>query len=69
VVDREHEDDRFVRAWASFDALRAGQTIALRRDGTPVKAERDGRIVFPDPTARPGHEWFYLAEPSRRPLL
>jgi uncharacterized protein len=68
VIDREHEGDRFVRAWTSFDALRRGELIAERADGTPVRAERDGRIVFPDPSARPGHEWFYLAEPSRRPL-
>jgi predicted deacylase len=68
VIDREHEDDRFVRAWTSFDAVTAGQTLALRRDGTPVVAERDGRIVFPDPGAQPGHEWFYLARPSARGL-
>jgi uncharacterized protein len=68
VVDREHAEDRFVREWTSFDALQAGQTIALRRDGTPLVAERAGRIVFPDPGARPGHEWFYFAQPSARPL-
>lgn len=68
VVDREHAHDRFVRPWTSFDAVQAGQTLALRRDGTPVVAEADGRIVFPDPGALPGHEWFYLAQPSARPL-
>lgn len=68
VVDREHEEDRFVRPWASFDAVTAGQTIGLRRDGTPLRAERDGRIVFPDPDALPGHEWFYLGLPGARPL-
>jgi len=69
VVDRQHAGDRFARAWTSFDALRAGERIATRADGTPVYAERDGRIVFPDPNAAPGHEWFYVAEPSERPLL
>jgi predicted deacylase len=68
VIDREHEDDRFARAWTSFDALRAGDLIGTRHDGTPVKAERDGRIVFPDTGALPGREWFYLAEPSTRKL-
>jgi hypothetical protein len=63
VIDREHDDDRFARPWTSFDALRAGDLIATRADGTPVRAEHDGRIVFPDPSARPGHEWFYLAQP------
>jgi uncharacterized protein len=69
VIDRQHEGDRFARTWTSFDALRAGELIATRADGTPVRAERNGRIVFPDPNAAPGHEWFYLAEPSERPLL
>jgi succinylglutamate desuccinylase len=68
VIEREHEDDRFVRAWTSFDALRAGEVIAERADGTPVRAQHDGRIVFPDPAARPGYEWFYLAVPSDRAL-
>lgn len=63
VVDREHEADRFVRPWASFDAVRAGDPVAERADGTLVRAARDGRIVFPDPSALPGHEWFYFAEP------
>jgi predicted deacylase len=69
VIDRQHADDRFARHWTSFDALRAGDLIATRADGTPLRAGRDGRIVFPDPGALPGHEWFYLAEPSDRPLL
>jgi len=63
VVDRDHADDRFVRPWASFDALRAGEPVAERADGTRWCAPRDGRIVFPDASARPGHEWFYFAEP------
>jgi succinylglutamate desuccinylase len=69
VVDREHEDDRFVREWTSFDALKQGELIAERAGGTPVRAEHDGHIVFPDPSALPGHEWFYLAEATDRPLL
>jgi uncharacterized protein len=41
--------------------LKQGDLIATRADGTPVRAEHDGHIVFPDPNAQPGHEWFYLA--------
>jgi hypothetical protein len=65
VVDREHAGDRFVRPWASFDALRAGEPVAERANGSAWCAPRDGRIVFPDASARPGHEWFYFAEPLR----
>ena len=69
VVDRLHADDRFIRPWRSFDALHAGEHVAERHDGTPVLAAADGRIVFPDADALPGHEWFYVAVPSPRPLL
>ena len=68
VVDRHAAGDRFVRPWASFDALDAGTPIALRADGTEVRAPRAGYIVFPDDAALPGHEWFYLAHASDRPL-
>jgi len=66
VVDKAHADDRFSRAWASFDAVRAGDLIGTRHDGTPVHAQTDGRIVFPNPEALAGQEWFYLARPHAR---
>ena len=66
VIDREHEGDRFERAWASFDAIEKGQRIGTRHDGTPVLAPDGGRIVFPAVNAKPGTEWFYLARPSMR---
>jgi len=68
VVDRLHDGDRFVRRWLSFDAVHAGEQVGERHDGTPVISRTDGHVVFPDPDALPGHEWFYLAEASQRPL-
>jgi uncharacterized protein len=68
VIDRHHEGDRFVKAWTSFDALAAGELIALRADGSEVRAPEAGYIVFPDASALPGHEWFYRAGRSERPL-
>jgi uncharacterized protein len=68
VVDRDAEGDRFVRPWSSFDPLAAGELVALRADGTEVRAPAAGHIVFPDASAPPGHEWFYFALPSDRPL-
>jgi uncharacterized protein len=68
VVDRQHEGDRFVREWRSFDAVHAGEHVGERHDGTPVIATADGHIVFPDVNALPGHEWFYFAQASERPL-
>lgn len=62
VIDKDHAEDKFSRAWASFDPLSLGDVIATRHDGTVIKAPRHGRIVFPDVGAKPGHEWFYLAE-------
>ena len=69
VVDRQHAADRFVRPWRSFDAVHAGEHVGERHDGTPVIARADGHIVFPDERALPGHEWFYFAQASDRPLL
>ncbi|MGL6070979.1 succinylglutamate desuccinylase, partial [Craterilacuibacter sp.] len=66
VVDRMHEDDRFEREWVSFDAVKRGERIGTRADGTPVLAIDDGRIVFPNVKAQVGQEWFYLARESGR---
>ena len=66
VVDRAHADDQFVRNWSSFDRVGAGEIIGKRHDGTPVVADCDGYVVFPNPNAQPGQEWFYLARSSAR---
>lgn len=66
VVDKQHDDDRFARDWASFDAVPAGEVIGQRHDGSVLKAECDARIVFPNPGAAAGQEWFYLAREVRR---
>jgi predicted deacylase len=68
VVDRLHEADRFILPWRSFDVVHAGERVGERHDGTPVIAQADGQIVFPDTHALPGHEWFYFARASERPL-
>jgi predicted deacylase len=68
VIDRHDAADRFVRPWSSFDPLAAGELIAERADGTELRAPGPGYIVFPDAGALPGHEWFYFAGPSVRPL-
>lgn len=68
VVDRHAEGDRFVKPWTSFDPLAKGEPVAVRADGTELRAPEAGYIVFPDANAAPGHEWFYLAGRSERPL-
>lgn len=68
VTDLHHPDDRFAKAWASYDPLKAGELIGTRADGTEVRAPGDGFIVFPNPAALPGNEWFYFAVRSLRPL-
>jgi len=66
VVDKHHPDDRLSRDWASFDRISAGELIGVRHDGTQVLADCDGYLVFPNPNAQPGQEWFYLAKPGDR---
>jgi len=68
VVDRLSEGDRFVKPWTSFDPLAEGELIAVRADGSELRAPEAGYIVFPDVGALPGHEWFYRAQKSQRPL-
>jgi uncharacterized protein len=66
VIDKRHRDDAFARPWQSFDALRAGELIGHRADGEAVHAPAPGWIVFPNPRAERGQEWFYLAGPNPR---
>lgn len=68
VTDRLHADDAFVKSWASFDPVSAGEPIGRRHDGTLVTAPSDGFIVFPNTLALPGNEWFYFARRSARVL-
>ena len=66
VIDKVHVDDAFSRPWASFDPVAVGELIGVRQDGGEVRAEDSGFIVFPNPKALPGQEWFYLARRSGR---
>lgn len=68
VTDLHDKGDRFAKAWASYDLLKAGELIGTRADGSEVRAPADGFIVFPNPAALPGNEWFYFAQRSTRPL-
>ena len=68
VTDRHHADDHFARVWASYDRVRGGELVGTRHDGTPVRAPADGFVVFPNPKALPGNEWFYFAQLSTRAL-
>ena len=68
VTDRFHADDRFAREWKSYEAVTAGELIATRVNGAPLRAPEDGFVVFPNPNAPPGNEWFYFARLSERRL-
>lgn len=66
VIDRIDAGDALARDWSSFDRVLPGELIGIRHDGTPVVADREGYVVFPNPDALPGQEWFYLAQASAR---
>jgi uncharacterized protein len=66
VIDKLHPGDSFVQTWRSFDTVAEGQAIGTRHDGSAIAAPFDGYVVFPNPGAEAGHEWFYLARPSAR---
>jgi len=60
VHDRLDAGDQFAKVWSSFDPVSKGDVIGTRADGTPVTAQFDGKIVFPDVNAQPNNEWFYM---------
>jgi predicted deacylase len=66
VIDKRADGDGFAKAWRSFDAVATGDRIGTRADGAPVVAPLDGVIVFPNPDAKAGQEWFYLARKTAR---
>ncbi|HUP06029.1 MAG TPA: succinylglutamate desuccinylase/aspartoacylase family protein [Caldimonas sp.] len=66
VFDRFDAGDAFAKAWKSFDPVTKGERIGTRADGAPVDAAHDGWIVFPNPDAPVGQEWFYLARACDR---
>lgn len=66
VIDKLDANDAFARQWASFDPLGKGDLIATRADGTPLLADSDGCILFPDTGAGVNGEWFYLVRGSDR---
>lgn len=66
VIDREAPEDAFNAAWESFQPVAAGTVIGTRASGEAVVADQDGFIVFPNPRALVGQEWFYLAKPVAR---
>ena len=66
VIDKTDAGDTFAKPWSSFDRVDAGERIGSRADGAPVTAPFAGVIVFPNPAAEPGQEWFYLARESGR---
>jgi len=53
-------DDRLAREWITGDAVKSGEPIAIRKDGTPLLAPSDGFVIFPDANAGAGSEWFYF---------
>jgi succinylglutamate desuccinylase len=64
VHDKLAAGDQFSRTWSSFDALTKGDVIGTRADGSPVTAEFDGKILFPDVNAQPNNEWYYMTRPG-----
>lgn len=65
VIDKQHIDDQFAKPYLSFDRLQKGELIGVRQSGEEVRAPHDALIVFPNPGAQAGQEWFYLAQETR----
>jgi predicted deacylase len=66
VIDKDAAGDAFTKVWKSFDEVRQGDVVGHRESGEVVCAPFDGLIVFPNPNAKPGQEWFYMAKRTHR---
>jgi L,D-peptidoglycan transpeptidase YkuD (ErfK/YbiS/YcfS/YnhG family)/predicted deacylase len=58
--------DRLARDFVTGDAVRSGETIAVRADGVRLTAPSDGFVVFPDRNPRPMAELYYFGVSSKR---
>lgn len=62
IAFKTQETGSFVKDWKHMDKVNCGDVIAKLDNGEELKAEHDGYVVIPFPTAKPGEEWFYLAK-------
>jgi L,D-peptidoglycan transpeptidase YkuD (ErfK/YbiS/YcfS/YnhG family)/predicted deacylase len=58
--------DRLARDFVTGDAVRSGETIVIRADGSKLTAPSDGFVIFPDRNARPMGEICYFGVRSER---
>lgn len=66
LVICERDGDRLDGEWRTCDPVEAGAVVARRADGSAVQAQRDGFIIFPNATAKPGEGICYLGVASAR---
>jgi len=66
MVSKLHDADRLCAQFANFEPVKQGQLLAIRHDGSHVCANYDGYVLFSDPNAVAGSEWFYLAKDNPR---
>ncbi|HZH50943.1 MAG TPA: succinylglutamate desuccinylase/aspartoacylase family protein [Microvirga sp.] len=64
----EAEGDRLEGHWKTGDRVAAGQVIARRAGGDALTAPRDGFIIFPNRSPKPGEGLCYFGEVSERVL-
>lgn len=62
AVIRISSEDRFVKPWRHFDAIKKGEPVATIAGKGDITAPFDGVIVFPYPEAKPLTEWFYFGK-------
>ena len=66
VLLRKSRGDHFIRDWKLFDAVKKDDILAIREDGSSVRATGDGAIIFAYPSALVGGAWLYVAHEYER---
>lgn len=60
----KQKEGELTKIWKNLDKIRAGEVIAVYKDGSCERAPRDGHIILPKPWAKTGEEWFYFGVPE-----
>ncbi|MDP9128572.1 MAG: succinylglutamate desuccinylase/aspartoacylase family protein [Pseudomonadota bacterium] len=64
-----YRDDagEFCKDWKHMTPVSKDEAVALRADGSAIRAPADGCIVLPDAQSPIGAEWFYFATENKAP--
>ena len=64
TVHYKRRAGQFAKDWRHFDAVEAGELLAVYEDGEEIRAAESGYVVLPKAFSDVGGEWFYFGVPG-----